>query len=395
MSYDIDVATSKRIPWSLVSAYLRRQKLKSSGSFSTSDALLTISRLVEGEDEYVFDLSVPQEAEPGDLLRDFPQFSGVVHGPRWLLGIGVSGFDDDGIREAIAFGRYLARHCAGAVHDGQAGGVIWPIGKREVRRPRRRVVRIPLLAMDWYATTSRVTPGYARAFLDALRAAYPEAIPRRYGTSNPLRTLRNGEENLFFKAWSRESHDDLGGLLFFESNTPCFGGFAAFAPYAKAQRPARDIPRLHVQLEFDGRNLSGDSEECDRIVALFAEVSRRLGAFYGQGYVVRNALYMDHELRQDERTERHQCPPGQSWYGVPPDPVWIGWYGAPYRRQAERHFSPKYRNGFPDGILVRMGALPKDRQQLRRTFPSLPKGILARWTDKFDVRRARFIPSLE
>ncbi len=140
MSYDIEVATSRKIPWSLVAAYLRRHKLESSGSFSQTGGLLEVSRQDKGEDEYLFDLSVPQGVRPRDLVQDFSQFSGAVRDPRWLLGIGVSGFDDDGIREAVAFARYLARHCEGAVFDGQAGGIIWPAGKRELRRRKTRVV---------------------------------------------------------------------------------------------------------------------------------------------------------------------------------------------------------------------------------------------------------------
>ncbi len=167
--------------------------------------------------------------------------------------------------------------------------------------------------------------------------------------------------------------DEGAGGLILESQGPCFGGSVDY--------PLPERPRAvgEINLYFDARMLVSNPRWRDSVVSLFEEVARRLGAFYGRGYVRRNMWVHGRAVASDGTSEILPSGfQGWTWIGIPSGaPTWLTWFGRPYMDLVARAVSTQESRRFPEGVSLRLDREPKDRDQLRGAFPPLPPDLLS------------------
>ena len=175
-----------------------------------------------------------------------------------------------------------------------------------------------------------------------------EAVPVRFGEYEPMqgRPERDGDE-AFATLW------DGDGDMFWTGRRPFALGSihsdrrvgAALAPEEReALFPViggRKAPRLDdIMLAFSPQVMD-DSRWLDAIAALFRRVAEALGPFFAGAY---------HEKQRVALNRRH-------WLGIPDEPLWLAWVGAPYR------------DAISDGPLIRAAGRPDDGRAIKAGRP--------------------------
>ena len=374
MSHDWLVATRTRPAPLAIDAFAQSAglALDISGAFrSGSNVLVTRTN---GATARTIDIDGPDRAEPEDLPDDL---AGVVPKAAWLVAIHLPGgyaADEDGWTLDLAI--HLARSGDGAVFDPQADRVAWPTGVTPRPRGQTRE-RIRTLGLTWIIPASRL-PGDAPArWLDLAARLFPGAVPVRFGEYEPFqgRLDRDGP-GAFAEAWQataarRARRDALlvrrsAGLRRLDELPGPPSGATPGAP-----RPRRP-PLLH------DRRPAAPSRSCRR---------RRRGGVLSRG----RALVRGRLRDGFGRTRRHRGPrpvlvgsPLRDrplarrpwWVGLPAIPTWLAWYGEPYRDLVEDHVAG-LAEAEPDGLLVRAGDVPMDRDELDGMLPPPPADLRA------------------
>jgi hypothetical protein len=124
---------------------------------------------------------------------------------------------------------------------------------------------------------------------------------------------------------------------------------------------------------FDGHLIAADERWREAVVHLFVRGAEVFGAFFAAaqlepGWIVsrNNRPFAQAEsVQESEHFLR-----GMWWQGLPPVPVWLSWYGGPYRELVSKAV---HVGGSPEeaeveeresGIFVRLGPEPRPRPQL-------------------------------
>jgi hypothetical protein len=155
--------------------------------------------------------------------------------------------------------------------------------------------------------------------------------------------------------------------VLFKSAAPCFGGEVfLLGPGPSQRRP------IEIQLEFDGGYLESNEASRSACVELFGAVARELGCFYAAGFVERDWVVSRRRLGADGRTETLHVLKKSEWLGLPPFPVWLSWYGSPYQERVRSSLRGLASEKHPKGLLLRLGEMPQDIDQLKGRFPVLP-----------------------
>lgn len=341
------------------------------------------------EDHY-FTVDGPFQVEIDDLEE---QVIASVLDPHWLTQISVPAAAS---KTDLKLAKQLAIHIAetynGSVYDPQLDQVVWP------RKTHRRFVaptqeeRIRLVGLDWYLPYVQSSPETAKLLLQTLRRLCPEALPTRFGTFEPLqhRMDQNGES--FLSVWEEVSRVEYGDMFFWKSKSPFYGGHISF-PDQREPSKVGAKRAIHMSIDIDGRALDTEPAWCETVVKLFGELARKLRAFYGLGYVQRNVIAR-RTILLDGKSEGSPTLPGGWWLGLPPAPTWLAWFGAGYRNALEESLNDRQSLNTPEGILLRLGDTPLDRDQLNGIFPVLPQSLFASW-DGNQFQPAPVIPELE
>ena len=88
------------------------------------------------------------------------------------------------------------------------------------------------------------------------------------------------------------------------------------------------------------------------------------------------------------------------WAGFPWDPSWLAWFGRPYADRLRASLADQIDRETARGFLLRVGALPVARDELRAVFPRLPPELLQdEWflespTDGTPIARLRPAPEI-
>ena len=369
-----------------------------------SNVIITV-RDKPGLDAFVELYSPVRAIESEDIDEGL---AALVTPPCWLTELGVPGFTKRGIEVAKELARHIAETCQGAVLDPQVGSVIWPESPpRPVRSPSKDE-RIREINLEWYLPPNKASEHTARIFLAALRKHMPEAVPVRFGKFEPLQgRLEPGDDAPFLAAWSDLARDPLG-MLIVKSKKPCFGG-SINLPGSRPARPG-DRPVAEISLQFDGRIVCTDESWRERVVTLFVELCKALQPFYARGYVLRNVIASGRSTAFDAESEGF--PSGAirgSWYGIPPTPTWMSWFGGPYTSLVRDALSGVQLIESSMGTFVRLGTEPLDLDQLRAVGVNFPDRLMAKHEIRpsiklpngrearilgADVKPAEFIPEL-
>jgi hypothetical protein len=382
MSYDLEIGVHAKPTRDQIEAWAGQQDLTIS---SDGDGLVVSTRSTRG-DGYLFSIDGPFAAEADDFAEEL---AGACLAPRWMMTVAVPYSVP---KRAITLGRALARHLAetndGAAFDPQEDSLIWPRGRKKRVAPRRDEEVTSRVTLDWFLPPTRWEEAPA-TLLRLLRRHTPEALPTRYGRWEPLQHRFDAQDSDAFVRFVLDGEDGDG---FWFASRPSFGGSWS-APHAdRFVKPEEERLRVaNLKVDFDGRVLEQDARWREAVVDLFSAAAVELGALFAAGQVepgwtvtTNNRLYSTTEtmMQGGEHVLR-----GRLWQGLPPVPVWLGWFGAPYRHLVVPHLTeealldggaPSRRRGLrrlmtrqedrrvepqveqrPDGVFVRLGTEPR------------------------------------
>jgi hypothetical protein len=232
---------------------------------------------------------------------------------------------------ARSLATYIAKNTAGAAFDPQEDRLLWPRGKQKRVPSRSAEEETAVVRLDWFVPRSRWASA-AEKLVPVLARHAPEALPTRYGQWEPPQGRFDHSHPAPFVEFVVNNEDGDG---FWYASRPSFGG-SFIAPhadkYAKAEEDRFRVGRIEVS--FDGRVAEADTRWREAIVNLFIHGAETFGAFFAAaqvepGWTVtrNNRLYATaSSVQESEHILR-----GQLWQGLPPVPVWLSWYGDPYR----------------------------------------------------------------
>lgn len=370
MSFDIIIATRNPPTRDMVESHVRasRWRLSLTGDLSPDSGIVAESAGLLRR-KYVFNLSGPQPAEN----EDFPApVQRLVRGSGYLLEMNLPwGLPERDIMRAYALCEHLAKACDGCVFDPQGDRIVFPdLPDRKAHRER---VETPVrqLSLEWFFADS--APVNGSTFLATVQRVWPQAMPTRFGTYDPMR----------FKMADATGRTDFmimwedGRSFFWKSAKPVIGG-SFFRSPGIAESPAM---RRQVQLSvsLNATAIESHPAVCDRAVNLFLAVAQELGAFFGAGYVTRDVLLGNRgDVWYGPDTESIGFTRGPWWIGLPPTQTWLTWFGKPYRSLLPTDVEAS-GVAHADGLLVRLGPAPMDADQLRGLTLSLPTELV--WSE--------------
>jgi hypothetical protein len=345
--------------------------------------------------------------EDGDMQ---PEIVALVPAPAWQLEIGSALSTEETWDDALGLAQYVAMNCRGAVWTGESG-LVWPRQEREgVPRAKRAEAKpIDTLALEWFSHASKGPVKSGQAFLDVLRENFSELRPYRFGMFEPLQgQLGPEDDGPFLDAWKAYGAEDadIMSMLSLKGKRPFLSGYVFFpqkyltrlrgaGPFgARPLRPTQNMLRL--KLEFDLDDLK-DRAALEKTVTLFVAMAKGLGSFYAHGYVERGYLSSrEDRLVVSGLKKQYPLPMGHEWFGIPPVPTWLSWFGRPYKSLVTPTLSGRDQSGISEeegGVFVRLGEYPADLDQLQAIKLELPGELLARRDEDRDL--AHLINKLE
>jgi len=226
-----------------------------------------------------------------------------------------------------AWAKRVARAHRGGVWDPQTEEAWSAAGLRKVPRPPR-LEGVDVVTLRWWLRAADTETALV-AFLDQVTQFLPEALPRRYGVTWPLKyRLEEGGVDSLRDAWVAEEY-----LLFFQNSQPFLGGSFVGGSDVVFGYVGLKI-RLDALIEPGWRRL---------VKRLFVEVGQRSPVVYADAVVSRGWSWSGTELFLTGRSTAHAPENLHHWSGLHPSALWWGWYGpeyaavlAPYLPGAER-----------------------------------------------------------
>ena len=333
----------------------------------------------------------PLDATAGDLPVTL---AGACLDPHAMLAIGVRlPAPKRNYQLARSLGRELAEHNDGAAFDPQEEALVWPRGRPRRVPPRPDREETSKVGLEWFLPPDR-WPDAPATLVRLLQSRCPEALPTRYGLWEPPPYEFDEDDPEAFISFLLDNPD---GDAFWLASRPSFGG-SAFGPDIEVEPGDEELRIAYVGVNFDGNVLEEDARWRETIVDLFVDGAREMGAFFGgaqalPGWVAtrNNRLWATTEtLLHGEDLLR-----GQLWQGLSPVPLWLSWFGEPYRDLVGRHLTPERLDEAagheleggnslrrllgrgpathpedaqlretPDGLLVRLAEQPLPRERL-------------------------------
>lgn len=319
--------------------------------------------------------------EDEDLPPGVAQF---VPAPCWMLEIGHVYNDELAWDDCIQLARYVATWGHGVTYTGEAGLEL-PDGRRPHTEVRPRRSPRDVLTLEWVAYFPKLTPESMGEYLRTVEENFPPAWPRRFGETEPLQgQLSPGEHHPFVKLWQEISDsDDVLKLLEFKMSAPALAGHITFP--GKSNREPDEEPSHYmnralkqtenisiITLQLDGGAVSGNPDQLESAVKLFTAVSCRLGCFYGRGFY-------DQGIDDNSGLGRMGNYPhrtGHAWTGLPPIPMWLNWFGKPYKDLVLSSIKSSNPEEIGDGVFIRMGSKPATLREMQDRGLVLPSQLL-------------------
>ena len=343
MSYDLHVYSQE----SLSSDSLR--ELVAAVGLGVDDAegdaeSLTVVRGAKGK--YCFTLGLPVAVE----LEDVPEeVTSVLLAPAFLYELLVEGSSPTETPHAVRFARQLAQASSGVVLDQQTDQ-IWVRGQLRTPPAVQRGL-IDIVEIEWYVRGDTDQKNAAPVWLDLTRRYLPEALPRRFGTYEPLQMKFSADEPAAFIDAVPVDH----GSLFFKASPPCIEGHLAGNGTGRVvshslslhRDPLRD-PRWRAALR-----------------RLFVGFAVETGAFFGVAQVQRGLEWSGRSMwyGAEAETTTYLAARG-TWAGLLPYPPWWAWFGPQYAPLVIGHLPEEQLHSVGDGLFHSRSEEPQDRDEL-------------------------------
>ncbi|MCL2781783.1 MAG: hypothetical protein FWD74_09930 [Actinomycetia bacterium] len=355
MSYDLQIYATTALP----AAELRA--LVAAAGFGADDdvageGLLSVVR--GARRAYCFTLGGPA----GVKLEDIPEeIVAVLIGATCVFEVVVEGSSSTSIPHAVRFARRLAQAVGGAVLDRQTGAT-WSRGKLRACAPVERGV-ISVVELCLYVAVPFDPADTAAAWTALSRRYLPEALPRRYGTLEPLRhKLQDGGDAAF-----RDFVGQADYMVFTATTRPALDGSLGAGPDNGRKAAWHSLTVLRDALDEPGWRAAAR--------AFFIEFARATNAVFASAEVIRAMEWSGLGLSLTAATERHISPAfGGGWAGLPPYPVWWSWFGADYAPLVAEHLPAQRIERHGTGLFHWRGEEPRDRDQLAAELPGAAAG---------------------
>lgn len=226
--------------------------------------------------------------------------------------------------------------------------------------------RLDVLVVRWYETRQR-SPDIVSRWLGAAATHLPEAVPRWFGDTEPLRGRfdRDGAEGLA-RAYAKADQ-----LLFLAGAQPVF-----HASLAAAGPRSWGATAVHV--------LDAELDPADERVRAFALALTHRDTVYVSASVAGDMILDGRTLYGPaSRPEEPYLAPRGDWLGLPPDPPAWCWFGPAYARLVQRQIDAEPVAG---GLLYTGGpwvaeplrSRPSEFDPARQYAPRMPGGT--RWS---------------
>lgn len=180
--------------------------------------------------------------------------------------------------------------------------------------------RLDVTVLRWYERRDP-SPGIVPRWLAASAGHLPEAVPRRFGATEPLRGRidRDGEAGL------ARAHAEAGSLLFLAGAPPVYHASLEATPARGAEATA--VHDLYAEID------AGDER-----LRRFALALTHPGSLYVSASVAGGMTLAGRTLHGPaERREEHYLAPHGDWLGLPPEPPSWCWFGPAYARLVRDH----------------------------------------------------------
>lgn len=343
MSYDIEIYAANQLSAAELQSLIAEAGLAVDGDETAATSLVVVRG---AKRVYTFTLELPVRIEPEDVPEEI---TASALAPSQLYQLMVEGSSARAVPHAIAFARRLATAAAGVVLDQQTG-MVWSRGKLR-EPPRVEAGEVSTVEIHWYSRADD-DAAVAAAWVELARRHLPEALPRRYGTFEPLQhKLEVGVGDAF-----ADFVGTADGTVFFLGSKPVTNGSIGV-------NPAYFGPTRSHSLTLFAEPLH-DRRWRDAVMRLFLDFAERIDAVFAVAEVVRRVAWSGRSLGYSGTTERsaYLAPLGQ-WLGLPPYPVWWAWFGPAYA-PIGRYLPPNSLAMRGNSLFHRRADLPTDRDGL-------------------------------
>lgn len=288
-----------------------------------------VQRPGRGDSGNVAEVWGPDPAEPEDFEEVLAE---ACLSPRWMLQVSMPySVPKANIAHGRSLARYLAEHSEGAAFDPQEDRLLWPRGKQKRTPARAGEEETSMLTLEWFVAPSRWHAA-AENIVPLLVRRCPEALPTRFGAWEPPPHRFDRADPAAFVDFVASSEDGDG---FWYASRPSFGG-SFTAPHADKYTSGEDERfRIgQIEVSFDGRLIFSDERWREAVVELFARGAEVFRAFFAAaqvepGWTVSRNNRPFAQAASVQESEHFLR--GRLWQGLPPVPVWLSWYGDPYR----------------------------------------------------------------
>ncbi len=369
MSHDLEVYATCPTPPDL-DALVAATPTLSSGP--THPGGLTVLR--GARQAYCFTVEGPYDVDDEDVPDEV---RAVLLGARWMWRVLVEGSAPGEVPHAARFAKRLAKEGKGACLDLQSGRATTFLRNRSPARPAPRS-RVEVLTLEWHVLADSVPRDAAARLLRSARRWLPEALPRRFGDTEPFEYAyaKDGAPG-FERLW------DSGASVGWRGTGPVATGSLPTAPHARSSRPihagsAHEGPATVWSADISLLADLVDHQEWWRALGgLLTSYAEEVGAFYATAELTRDHIWSG-TLFSDNQTERSTTPVTFGvWQGLPATPRAWHWLGGPYAALAT-DLPGHLTSGTPSGALFSGHPDPRDRTHEPTLADLLPANLFAR-----------------
>lgn len=316
---------------------------------------------------YSFTVEQPERIEPEDVPEEVTT---VLLGATSLVVVHVEGSADSEVPHAIRAAKRIAMAMRGAVHDVQTDEVHRRGTKRQVKPSRGKIVTT--LNINWWVRTGGLDlTSTAETFIELARRYFPDALPRRYGTTEPLQhRWEPGGAEAFITSLNEEPM--VGARTWWTGSGSVADGSLGSSFWEDA------VVTSHSLTIF--ANALDDVRHRESVVRLFAAFASRIDAVYASASVLHGAEWSGRQLWSPTSAERELgLGPRGIWKGLPPTPTWLSWFGTDYADEIGPHLSFGSVQRHDSGLFHRSAIEPADRADLARLLTPATPPVGRRW----------------
>jgi len=356
MSYDLSIYGTTRPSLSDV-VDLVRSAPKLTPTWSGADdreaGMVRVSRGKQQLPGFTIDGPFMIEAE------DVPvEVTAQVLGVKWLYRVSVEEISDKTVADAERISRRLAKQACGVLFDEQTDQ-LWPkSSQRKVSRPKDSGLT-EQIELRWCYRVDDAPDDFAACYLRLARQYLPEALPRRYGSSEPFQgNLERDGDTAFV------DYVDMAAstTTYMAAKFPVIsGGFQGKERFPCSTR--------FISLAVDRETFSDPSWR-EALMKFFNSLAIELRCFFASGEVLRPGRTTTRGITSYQMLEEGYYPSDHQgkWLGLPSYPIWWSWYAEPYAKLVRRYLPDAIQN--PDGSLFHSWKEDSaDRDQLLEAQP--------------------------